>query len=254
MIGKYFAEDKTAYRAVIAITKENFIRQNEITKAVALPATTQYFADKKELVTDSWKRSTGNSFVIGGGYEKRKGEGRLQGFYGGEVLFSLQGASHDEYTYGNALTQNPTADQPNVNAGDATYSTNWGANLSNGNPINFKHFEGATSARILENKTNSTFGLGIRGFIGAEYFFTPKMCVGGEFGWGLAWERSAKSKTTWEAEGLIANGTEAAATIEEFTLKQKNFEINSDRQFFNTQSAITTYLAPQGRLRLSFHF
>ena len=42
----------------------------------------------------------------------------------------------------------------------------------------------------------STFGLGVRGFIGAEYFFAPKMSFGGEFGWGLGIASTSETETT----------------------------------------------------------
>lgn len=250
VVGKMFIDDKTAYRAVISINKENFSRTNEITKAVAMPAPSLYVGDKKELVTDTWKRSS-NGIVLGGGIEKRRGAGKLQGFYGGEAIFSFQGATNDRFTYGNMLTQNPTGDQPNVNAGDATYSTNWtGSNLQNGSDFLTQN-AGVNSARILSQKQGAGFAFGLRGFIGAEYFFMPKMSVGGEFGWGLAVERSGKSHTEFEAEGLLADGSEAAATVSETQ------DVNKDFSIGNTEfglSAITNYLSPRGTLRLNFHF
>ncbi|MFM9028918.1 MAG: hypothetical protein ACKOQ6_13150, partial [Bacteroidota bacterium] len=48
----------------------------------------------------------------------------------------------------------------------------------------------------IEDKSGSTFGLGIRGFIGAEYFFAPKMSFGGEFGWGLGITSTSETETT----------------------------------------------------------
>jgi hypothetical protein len=146
-----FKDDKTAYRAVLAITKRNDVMTNEITMAEAMPTAPQYFGDKMNKVTDRHAHSS-NGIVLGAGLEKRRGSGRLQGFYGGELLVAIQGATKHKYEYGNALTQNAQGDQPNVNPNNATYSTDrWGqrtGNLVTGGNIN-QHV-GVTSARVLQ--------------------------------------------------------------------------------------------------------
>ena len=48
----------------------------------------------------------------------------------------------------------------------------------------------------VEAKAGSTFNLGIRGFIGVEYFFAPKMSLSGELGWGLGIASTGASETT----------------------------------------------------------
>ena len=58
----------------------------------------------------------------------------------------------------------------------------------------------ANAGDVLESKNGSSFNFGVRGFIGVEYFFAPKMSLGGEFGWGLGISSSGASETT------IANG------------------------------------------------
>ena len=58
----------------------------------------------------------------------------------------------------------------------------------------------AEAGSTLTDKAGTTFSFGLRGFIGAEYFFAPKMSVGGEFGWGLMISSTGASSTT------VANG------------------------------------------------
>ncbi|MBK7964922.1 MAG: hypothetical protein IPK10_06310 [Bacteroidetes bacterium] len=53
----------------------------------------------------------------------------------------------------------------------------------------------AALGEILEEKQGGTFNFSLRGFIGAEYFFAPKMSVSGEFGWGLMLETQGASDT-----------------------------------------------------------
>ncbi|MFM7015156.1 MAG: hypothetical protein ACKOX3_02405, partial [Bacteroidota bacterium] len=52
-----------------------------------------------------------------------------------------------------------------------------------------------------ENKAGSTFDLNIRGFIGVEYFFAPKMSLSGEFGWGLGLTSTGAPETTVTVAG-----------------------------------------------------
>lgn len=57
----------------------------------------------------------------------------------------------------------------------------------------------------LEVKDGSTFGLAIRGFIGAEYFFAPKMSLGGEFGWGIGFSSTGEGEETLNAGGTSSS-------------------------------------------------
>ncbi|MFN5345818.1 MAG: hypothetical protein ACK5B3_01225, partial [Bacteroidota bacterium] len=59
----------------------------------------------------------------------------------------------------------------------------------------------------VEAKAGSTFNLGIRGFIGVEYFFAPKMSLSGEFGWGLGLSSTGASETTVTFAGTTTTTT-----------------------------------------------
>lgn len=262
LIGKMFKDNSTAYRAVISIRKHNMSETNQIRMAEAMPSPDLYFADPRQTVTD--RHSMGyNGLVVGGGIEKRKGSTRLQGFYGGEVLLSFQGAVKHKYEYGNALTQNPAADQPDVDA-NGTYSTDWSgstgvANLVTGTSTNgagqlhIQQTAGVTTARALSSRTGSSWGFGLRGFIGAEYFFMPKMSIGGEFGWGLAFTKTGDTVTEYEAEGRINDSSEAAAIITEKSDGTRVFGIDN-QNIVTAPNTLMNYLQPSGTLRLNFHF
>lgn len=86
----------------------------------------------------------------------------------------------------------------------------WGyeASISLGSSKTTNTYTGnAAPAAVLESKAGSTFGLGIGAFIGAEYFFAPKMSLSGEFGWGLALTSTGAPSTT------VANGTGGSTTV-----------------------------------------
>ncbi|MDP4630060.1 MAG: hypothetical protein NWQ44_09005 [Flavobacteriales bacterium] len=84
---------------------------------------------------------------LGYGKEFRKGTSRLQGYYGADAMIYLEGGSTTK-SYGNDIVRTQDA------------------------------------ARLLKSKQGLTLGVGARGFLGAEYFFAPKMSVGAEFGYG----------------------------------------------------------------------
>jgi len=157
--GKMFITPTSAYRAKIRI---GF---NSVTNR----AFTEDATDPMATVEDTEKVSS--TFIgIGAGMEKRRGNSRLQGVYGAEAFIWFSGQNRT-YEYGNELTATNTT---NSNAFD---------------PI----FDGVT-----ESNSGSTFGIQLRGFLGAEYFILPKISLGAEYGWGLAFSSAGDGETTSE--------------------------------------------------------
>jgi len=166
-----FIDDNTAYRAMLRFdlgsTTTKFNSQDDAAVA-ADPTSTSTVEDKKA--------SKNSNIQIGGGIEKRKGVGRVQGIYGAMVMIGKTGGS-SKYTYGNAFsntTPNPT-------------SHNFGSNIP------------AAGSRTTETKTGSGFNVGLVGFIGAEYFIAPKLSLGAEFQWGPSFTRTGDLDTTVES-------------------------------------------------------
>jgi len=162
--GKKFINNNTAYRARVRIGFNQF---NEEFYSMQ---DGQIIPDPNVTVTDERNINT-MDLTFGFGIEKRKGYGRLQGFYGAEAFVTV-GTHNENYTYGNDFSMtnpNPT-------------SHNFGPNI----PEPGKRYS------YIEDGT--TFGGGIRGFLGVEYFFAPKMSVGGEFGWGPGFVVTSEGK------------------------------------------------------------
>jgi len=100
------------------------------------------------------------------------------------------------------------------------YGGEAGINLGSGKTT--KTYNGNANVNDeLEVKEGGTFGFGVRGFIGVEYFFAPKMSVGGEFGWGLNISSTGEKETT-KADG---NGGSLPSTKEG---KSSSFGFNTD--------------------------
>lgn len=134
IMGKMFKDDKTAYRAMVALDFSSS-SGGTITNPIGPPAG----AGIEEKVSNS-------AITIGAGLEKRRGSTRLQGYYGGMASISFNGGTSYEYTY--AAPASPVGNLKSVKGG-------------------------------------STFGLGLNGFLGAEYFVLPKISIGAEYWWGL---------------------------------------------------------------------
>ncbi len=95
---------------------------------------------------------TAFSLVLGAGIEKNKSlANRLRGYYGAMAAIAVLPYQSGDTVIGNITTE--------VTSGGQTQ-------------------ESSTTG-------GGYFGVAVRGFIGAEYFFAPKMSLGGEFGWGI---------------------------------------------------------------------
>lgn len=225
IMGKMFKDEKTAYRAMVRLgfgsDKETAMIGDA---AVTTPPTFPALPAMKE---DEFKFSS-RSIGLGAGIEMRRGKTRLQGYYGADAMIWLQGGK-SSYTYGNALSSTVAV--------STTTTTDFGNNLTTDTYGN--------AARVTESKAGSTFGFGVRGFIGAEYFIFPKISIGGEYGWGLGISSTGASSTTTESvDG--GSGSVGTQTIEQG--KSSGFGIDTD---------INKWWSPQtggGSLFLALHF
>jgi hypothetical protein len=175
IVGRYFLDEKTAVRGIVRIGKGSFKDVefvNDVTSTATPPA----------QVEDVEKVSYTN-ITLGGGLEMRRGNGRVQGFYGAQALIGLEG-NKTKYEYGNALTATNTA-----------HTSSFGQ-----------------LAGVTENKSGSIFTFGVQGFIGVEYFFAPKISIGGEFAWGPVIESEGKGELTRETWNFGTNAKETTTT------------------------------------------
>ena len=135
------------------------------------------------FVTDN-KHTSATNIVLGAGKQWYRGKGRLKGYYGATAMIALS-SNDTSYTYGNALSSG--------------------------------------SSRITDAATGTSFGIGVRGFIGAEYFFAPKMSISGEYGWGIMLNTVGQGKESMDAN---SGGTVTSTTVN--TGSSSNFNIDVD--------------------------
>ena len=243
IMGKYFKDEKTAYRGGLNIGYWSQSASNQVTQDHV--GTTQPGNDPK-MVTD--KQKTSNMGIgLTAGIEKRKGKTRLQGYYGAEAFIYI-GSQSTKNTYGNAFSDSTTA-------GGAAPAT--AMSTSQFSPIGSTTntaVQGQTSSRTLTTSVGTNFQFGVRGFIGVEYFILPKMSLGGEFGWGIGIQTWGAGKTTTETayvdpKAAAVNAATASKTYTSISNnpgKSSEFVIGTD----NKNSAF----GPTGSLRLNFYF
>lgn len=195
--GKYFVADDMAYRASINI--------NAVTVSSTNIVDSDASDNPDDILIDMYTRQS-SYFVFGGGLEKRRGSSRVQGVYGAEgYIYYGTGTTHT-YDYANVIVEQNQ--QP-----ESTEFTN---------PTSLP--TPAEGYRILQAKTGSALGFGVRAFAGVEYFIAPKLSLGGEFNWGLSLMNQGEQEVTYE--GFEAE-TNSAVT---YTLSSKrggSFNVNT---------------------------
>lgn len=239
--GKYFVEDGLAYRAGIrlgfgSMKGSEMVADRGTTTAPVFPGT------EPAMVENTWKMGR-TDIALTAGMEWRKGSTRLQGFYGAEIGLMIN-SGKSTFEYGNALSQGTTGNVDVDPADDMMGSVN-GIDGINGTPDDVVDPFG-NPARILSSKSGLAFGVGLRGFIGAEYFIIPKLSLGGELGWGLVFQTNGTSVVEMESEGTNSGGTEEAATFTRETKNGSSFGVDTQN--------VNPMFGPAGRLSLTFHF
>lgn len=199
---KMFKDASTAYRAGINI---NYNSSSAIGFQTQNGATGTGVAQVAQ-VEDKYTNSSAQIELMAG-MEMRRGQGRLQGYYGGQAWISMGGGNTDKFEYGNAYDAANNADLGD-GAGETSFSAELAANGSGlGNNLNI-----ANSYRVLKRTESGGFGVGVAAFIGAEFFFAPQMSIGGEFTWGLGLNMGG-GKISEERE-FTNGGTPATETYE----------------------------------------
>lgn len=201
IFGKYMLEDKAAIRAHVRVANSGQTFKNYVIDDTK--------NNPDSMVTDQVNiRNTQVTLAVG--YEMRRGKGRLQGFYGGELAIGGGRANQRRYEYGNTFGM--------LNA--APTSTAW---QTSGGVLS----TGSDAERPVSRTGAGTFNIGLRAFVGVEYFFAPQMSLGAEFGWNFGYRHQGKSVQTTEyyeaTSGKILNNTVPVAGSHGFALDTDNF-------------------------------
>jgi hypothetical protein len=173
LVGLYVKDNVTAYRLKLRIglgtrTINNFVDDDSYT---GLPPNAK--------TTDTWKHSY-TAIAIGAGIQQSRGKGRLRGIYGVEMSFGFN-SSTDSYTYGNPFTPDRS---------DPTSTTDWSQKDTTGN-----YLSGPSISRTSQVKNPRVLDFTLNSFLGAEYFFAPKISLSAEYGFGFVLAASGEKET-----------------------------------------------------------
>ena len=176
LFGRYFISNNTALRLMVHIDQGSSLEKQYVRDDAA------YFANNlSQAQTEDSHKSKFTELGIGIGIQKFRGYGRLKGFYGVQAGFGIS-RNQTEYTYGNPIT-----------VANAIPSSYW--------------FSGSSSRTLLSDD-GYAYNVQVGGISGVEYYFAPKICIGGEV--SLMFNHSWKSQGNSKSERL--NGTQVEVT------------------------------------------
>jgi hypothetical protein len=146
-----------------------------------------------------------------------RGYGKLRGTYG-VVASYFYGKTKTEYQWGNQMTASNTTPT----------STNWNGIIS-------------PAERILKSQEIGIQSIGLGAIAGVEYFFVPKICIGGELGLYLTHNWYGQSNDTYQRveSGAVNEYDQAVSPADSYTSISTNVYNGSN---------------VAGRLYLLFHF
>ena len=96
--------------------------------------------------------------------------------------------------------------------------------------------------------TGRTVSVGVRGFVGFEYFFAPKISLGAEYGWALGMSNQGPGQTRTEEWSVDADGNGSKSTETDETGSSRSVRVGHDTGIDQLYSSSTA------ALNLSFYF
>lgn len=200
IMGKYMLSESTALRANIGfefIKSKNCLYSQDDKEVALNPLSEAQVVDIQKI------SQRGASLSLG--YEKRFGQGRVQGFVSGSALYAFY-AQRANITYGNAITE------------------------SNQTPTDAFSFTTSTTTMPFARITKA-FGAtpshtaGFVGGIGAEYFLVEKVSIGAEVNVYLLYNWSSEEYAEYEGFNVYTNSV--ATYTDVFSPKSSNFEFST---------------------------
>jgi len=171
--------------------------------------------DNASFVENALK-TKGFNLVLSVGKEFRRGNTRVQGYYGYEGMISF-GSGRTTIEYGNNLSDMPTVNPYVEPLQDPRYGNN-------------------SSVYVTETRTGLNFGLGARAFFGVEYFIAPKISLNAEYGIGAMYNIAPRG----EVDQSTVNNSEVINETINGKTRATSFNLMTD--------------VSQGAVRILFHF
>ncbi len=225
--GKYFLEDDRAIRAKLSLG----IGSDQMKGVVPNDEARANDPLNTTATTVDVLKNNYTNVELRVGYEFRRGHGRVQGFYGGEVGFGY-GTSKQTYEWSNPMTS--------LNQRPSSY------NFNNGNI-------GTPATRPTESKGGAAIAASIAGFAGVEFFIAPQFSIGGEFNLGFSYVSRRQSEFTTETWNSNTSSVQTLQTREGSW--PQVLDNNGDVVWARAEAGTTKlYTKPSGSIFLMFYF
>lgn len=207
---KYFLSDTTAARVKVGINRGSSTVNTLYTDPVEAADPSN---NSPSEISDTINSSE-TLFLLSGGYEMRRGYNRIQGFYGGEALLGMASSSSS-----------------------TSYGWRYDTDAFDNGVI------GDGSSRVLQEKSGMGLSVGLRGFVGVEYFIAPKISLGSEYGWAMSVGKQGSGSSTVETWSVDSNGDGSRDTESNKTGSSSSARVGHDNgidQFYTGGTGAVT--------------
>ena len=170
VMGRYFLTSQSAVRISFNIDNGYYVNRYFVDDEAAQfedPFSQDKVIDQRSTKYQSW--------MVMAGFQKFRGYGRLQGFYGAVVGYG-QNRTIREYQYGNEM----------VEQNQSPLTSNFGGGQSN------------LQTRTLYDDGGLTREIQFGPVVGVEFYFAPKMCIGAEANILMYVNMNTESNYTYE--------------------------------------------------------
>jgi len=217
LYGKYYLDNNTAIRAEFYTSHVNSTDRNYVYDDAAMLLNPNSLAQVGDLL-----ETKEHEYGIGVGLQKYRGYGRLRGTYGGQISYYRSTTTAD-YTWGNQMN----------GLNSAPSSTNWNNFRNTYNP----------ASRMVKGTMGAINSFAVTALAGVEYFFLPKICIGGEVGLSFVYSKQGQSNFTYEE-------------VQDISGTPTRLEIDRAVSPGDSELSVQTwqYGAPTGRIYVLFHF
>ena len=173
---RYHLSDKLALRARLQWKGNKQSSSFQVADQEALakdPMSEAKVQDRKVIRNNGWTFGTGVQYF--------RGYGRLRGFVGCDLDYKV-GRDVERYYYGNKMTSD----------NKTPLTSNWSSGSSSNK-----------SERLLVKSAGWVHNIGVGAFVGVEYYFLPKMCIGVES--GARMNATLRGKGKEQSERFVGN-------------------------------------------------
>ncbi len=189
IMGKYLLQDNFAIKANIGFIISSVNEQYYVSDDAALMLDP---LSKAKVLDSKVSNSYGGSISFGAEY--RLGKRKVQGIFGGGLLYSFQ-TSNTTYSYGNGITE--INQRPTSEFAYSAYST------------------AIPNSRVLSDfSTKGTHTVGLYGNIGVEWFVAPKISLGADVNLCLLYTITPDCYKTVEGYNVFTQEIEKTTQLE----------------------------------------